>query len=598
MFEAGDRERLAKVSVYSLLDLALFVPSGYEDNSLSTQLSNGQEVVLELEVETVYKKGKLLRATAYEPRLEAAVELLYFNTLPYHKAMLKQGLKAYFKGKLDTKGKTTLLQPKIITEIGGIDFRYQTKALRKKTIRSLLEKYLSKAALMHEGLDDSIVDRLLEIHFPSKDNLLKLKNLDGDYLKVLKYTEIFSYLKKLSKKRHFYPATQHFQKDLSPFLTSLPFGLTGDQMKTVEAIAQDLAKSKAARRIVVGDVGSGKSIVMFAAAFLAHPSRSLIMAPTTVLANQLYTEAKKFLGDFLNVALFTQSQKDELRKADLIIGTHALLYTELPNIPLVMVDEQHRFGTAQRAQLAELLRDGEKRAHYIQFSATPIPRTKAMINASLVDFSFIKEIPFKKEVDTVIIKSGDFSKLLEHIDAEVKKGQQVAIVYPLVEQSENINYASIDEGREFWEKRFDKVFVTHGKDKEKERVLERFAEEGKILLSTTVIEVGISLPRLTTIVIVGAERLGFSQLHQLRGRVGRVGLKSCCYLFTKSKQNERLELFSKTNSGFDIAELDLEFRQSGDLLMGKKQSGKKFRFFDESRDFELLKAAKSAIDRN
>ena len=178
---------------------------------------------------------------------------------------------------------------------------------------------------------------------------------------------------------------------------------------------------------------------------------------------------------------------------------------------------------------------------------------------------------------------------MKKIGEELDKEHQVLIIYPLVEQSEALDYQSIDEARSYWEKRFDRVYVTHGKDRNKEEVLFEFREKGSILLATTVVEVGISLPRLTTIVIVGAERLGLSTLHQLRGRVSRNGLKGYCYLYTNQKASDRLDAFVKTDNGFDIAALDLKFRKSGDLLAGRRQSGDKFRWVDMSEDDETVR---------
>ena len=188
---------------------------------------------------------------------------------------------------------------------------------------------------------------------------------------------------------------------------------------------------------------------------------------------------------------------------------------------------------------------------------------------------------------------------MEHIQREIAQKHQVLLVYPLVEQSETINYQSIDEARGFWEKKFENVYVTHGKDKEKEAVLREFRDHGAILIATTVVEVGISLPRLTTVIIVGAERLGLSTLHQLRGRVSRTGLQGYCYLYTNTAgKNERLESFSRCMSGFEIAALDLKFRSSGDLLEGSIQSGKKFRWADIGEDEEIVKEVKVWLDKD
>jgi ATP-dependent DNA helicase RecG len=342
--------------------------------------------------------------------------------------------------------------------------------------------------------------------------------------------------------------------------------------------------------MIVGDVGAGKTMVILASALIAQPHRAILMAPTTILANQLFEEAQKHLPDLKSALVQNSTKKSlDLTQYDFIIGTHALLYRELPDSGLIMIDEQHRFGTGQRKLLENLISRHDKRPHFLQFSATPIPRTQAMIDSAHIDVSLITQTPFEKEIATSVIRKNDFADLLKKIEDELEKNHQVLIIYPLVEQSEALNYQSIEEARGYWEKRFKEVYVTHGKDKNKEEVLLTFREKGNILLATTVVEVGISLPQLTTIVIVGAERLGLSTLHQLRGRVSRNGLKGYCYLYTNQDKSERLDAFVNTDNGFDIAALDLKFRKSGDLLAGKNQSGDKFRWVDMGEDDEIVK---------
>jgi len=316
------------------------------------------------------------------------------------------------------------------------------------------------------------------------------------------------------------------------------------------------------------------------------------------LALQLYEEACKFLPKKLKIALVMQGKKskEKYQEADFIIGTHALLHKkDLPQAFLVMIDEQHRFGTKQRQLLDTMMGKEEKKPHFIQFSATPIPRTQAMMESELLDVSLITSTPFEREVLTQTMGKADFSELMEHIKEEVVEKHQVLIIYPLVEMSTEIPYQSLDESTDFWKKRFDNVYVTHGKDKDKEKVLVEFREKGDLLLATTVVEVGISLPRLTLIVIVGAERLGLATLHQLRGRVGRNGLKSWCYLYSNTENNFRLERFTQTSNGFDIAKLDLQFRNSGDILDGSIQSGKKFKWLDMGEDESVIAQAKNRL---
>jgi ATP-dependent DNA helicase RecG len=215
-----------------------------------------------------------------------------------------------------------------------------------------------------------------------------------------------------------------------------------------------------------------------------------------------------------------------------------------------------------------------------------------MIDSAHIDVSLITTTPFDKDITSKVIHKQDFKTLLEHIKNEIANNNQVLIVYPLVEQSEVLEYQSIEEARGYWEKHFDNVYVTHGKDKFKEDVLLEFRQKGTILVATTVVEVGISLPRLTTVVIVGAERLGLSTLHQLRGRVSRTGLKGYCFLYTNQQKSQRLDAFVATTSGFDIANLDLKFRKSGDLLTGSVQSGSRFMWVDIAQDQQIVAEVK------
>lgn len=351
----------------------------------------------------------------------------------------------------------------------------------------------------------------------------------------------------------------------------------------------------------MGDVGCGKTLILLAASLLVYPKQAILMAPTSILAQQLFEEAKRLLPDFMQIFLLVGGKKDKnleenLQNAHLIIGTHALIHLQKHNGVLVMVDEQHRFGSNQRQKINDLAKNENLSPHFIQFSATPIPRTLSMIQSELVNFSFIRQMPFKKDIQTFCVQDKDFSLIVERINAELAKNNQIAIIYPLVNESENNAYLPLEKAKEYWQKRYDSVYTTHGKDKNKEAILLEFRQKGKILLATTVMEVGISLPRLSTIIIVGAEKLGLATLHQLRGRVGRVGLPSFCYLYTKLKtMPSRLLEFSQTMDGFRIAELDLKNRLSGDLLDGFMQHGNEFRFFDFASDEAILSRAKANL---
>ncbi len=593
------KQLFKKLKIYSLLDLALIIPTSYNDTTLSTTLELGKIHTLEAKViESSVYNGKL-RVTFLLSQSGRRLSSTFFRATPYHHKLFEVGSSHVIQGKLEEyKGYLQMSQPKSIKQVGKISPKYKT-VLKASEIASLMEVYITERNLLHEGLDSKEVAVLMHIHFPrSLEEVYENGSFKSDFVEVLKFVEAFNHLKKLRGKRADFPALRVLKGEIETFVEALPFTLTPEQQKVIADIQVDLSREdKAAKRMVVGDVGSGKTMVILASVMMALPHKSILMAPTSLLALQLYEEACKHLPKYVRVALVMQGKDEgDYREADFIIGTHALLFKkDLPRASLVMVDEQHRFGTKQRASLEVLVSDEERKPHFIQFSATPIPRTQAMMQSELLDVSLITTTPFEREVLTQTISKPDFPDLLKHIKEEISQNHQVLIIYPLVEESSEIPYQSLEESRGFWEKKFDNVYVTHGKDKQKEKVLFDFREKGDILLATTVVEVGISLPRLTLIVIVGAERLGLATLHQLRGRVGRNGLKSWCYLYSNTVNNFRLERFSQTTNGFDIAKLDLKFRDSGDILDGTIQSGQRFKWLDMAEDEEIVAYAKKRV---
>jgi len=588
-----DADKFRRLNVGSVTALSLIAPASFEDRRLSSELLHNASCVIDATVERAVRTPKTLKITFFAHNLDMSIEGIIFHPKPYMQHQFHAGDRAFFTGKaVLEQGRWEMIHPNKIPAVGTLVPMYKT-SLRTDVMRRLVEKYLSVESLKADGVPEHMARQLYAIHFPDIPH-----SLNAAELHALKFAELFDYMRRLRLKRRYHQTSYRASGDVSGWMKTLPFELTDDQKKAIDDIEADLKGEYAARRMIVGDVGSGKTMVILASVMAMQPKRSILMAPTTILAAQLFEEAQKFLPG-LRIALVTNAtKKGSLDEYDFIIGTHALLHRPLPEAALVMVDEQHRFGTAQRHALTKLT-ENDSAPHYLQFSATPIPRTQAMIDSAHIDVSLIVQTPYTKNIDTRIIGKGDFSKLLDHIRFELSKNHQVLIVYPLVEQSETINYQSIDEARGYWEKNFEHVFVTHGKDKEKERVLTEFREGGNILLATTVVEVGISLPRLSTVVIVGAERLGLSTLHQLRGRVSRTGLQGYCYLYTnKNGKNERLEAFSTCKSGFDIAALDLKFRSSGDLLEGSIQSGKKFRWADIAEDEGIVAEVKKWIELN
>lgn len=414
-------------------------------------------------------------------------------------------------------------------------------------------------------------------------------------LRTLKFVEILNYLQKLSAKKTSFPAQIYPLRDISDWLASLPFEPTRDQLSAIKDIASDLQSPIARRRVVMGDVGSGKTLVILASAAMNYPRISYLMAPTSILAEQIYAEALRLLPPQIKVLLVKSGDREpNFADAHLVIGTHALLYHELAPSNLIMVDEQHRFGSNQREKIARLTGSGEFRAHFIQFSATPIPRTLSMIQSELVSFSFLKQLPFEKQIKTKILQNDGFAGFMQDLRSELAAGNQAIIVYPLVQQSESSVYQSLEEAAPFWRAQFADVMITHGSDKDKEDILRRFRDEGRLLITTTIVEVGISLPRLSVILIVGAERMGLASLHQLRGRVGRKGQAGRCYLYTKLKSPpQRLREFAATLDGFKVANIDLKNRQGGDLLGGSVQHGAMFTWYDYEED--VTAAAKQRL---
>jgi ATP-dependent DNA helicase RecG len=593
-FSKEQEAKFKKLGISTISELALLVPHSYEDYRIQKHLRSHTPQVIDATVESVHRAPNSIQITFFAHNFGHRVQGVLFHPKPYMLHQFKAGDRDYYYGMIECKiGQCSMSMPRKISKVGTITPKYKT-ALRTDVMARLVDEVLSVEALREEGVPTNVAEEVVKLHFPD-ETLLQNRELSERAIEALKYLELFSYMKQLALKRRYFQAIVSQENSYETFLSGLPFELTQEQLSAINDIQKDFAKDVAAKRMIVGDVGSGKTMVILAAAFMMLPHRSILMAPTTILANQLYEEAQKFLPG-IKIALVTnRTKKVPLDEYDFIIGTHALLYRELPDAALVMVDEQHRFGTQQRNMLEKFITQGTKKPHYLQFSATPIPRTLAMIESAHVDVSLITSTPYKKDIDSKVIHKSDFPALLEHIKSEIANNNQILLVYPLVEQSELLEYQSIDEARGYWEKNFENVYVTHGKDKEKEQVLLDFRDKGDILIATTVVEVGISLPRLTTVVIVGAERLGLSTLHQLRGRVSRTGLKGYCFLYTNQKSSERLDEFVTTTNGFDIANLDLKYRKSGDLLKGKNQSGSQFRWVDFAEDAAIVQKVKEDL---
>lgn len=596
------QDNLAKLKCKSLLEATLITPKGYENTLLLQSLSSLPTIgVVQAKILSLHRTPKTLQIQAFLPTFNAPLKITIFHPKKFHASLFPINSTLYLQGKVQRGLELEMIQPKVIKHFGEI-----VPIFEKRKGLNLLEitrSLITEQNLLQTPLPPSLIPHLLPIFHPTPSfyqQYLHHKGFPPDTLKALKFVEIFLHLQSLQKKKRVFLSKFSCNGEVESFISSLPFCLTQGQKNAIAQIQSDLSSHFASRRLIMGDVGSGKTIVILASVVLAYPHKSILMAPTTILATQLYEEAKKFLPPNIQVGLFLgdrESKKQNYENFDFVIGTQALIHRseDLEDFALVMSDEQHRFGTQQRYFLEKLATFEGKKPHILQFSATPIPRTMAMLQSELISHTFIKDTPFSKDISTQILYKQDFPSLLAHIKKEIEQHHQVIIVYPLVEESENFVYTSLKEGEGYWRKHFEGVYCTNGGDKDKDKVLQEFRERGNLLLATTLIEVGISLPRLSTIVIVGAERMGLATLHQLRGRVSRNGLKGYCFLFTYSHNNQRLKDFTQTKNGFEIAELDLKYRRSGDLLEGERQSGDEFRFFDPSSDYEILKNAKEVL---
>ncbi|AGT74803.1 DEAD/DEAH box helicase family protein [Helicobacter pylori SouthAfrica20] len=604
---------LKTLNVKSLLEALLsYTPKGYKDLSLLERFETGLSGVLEVHVLEKRNYAKVLKIFVYSKRFCKNLELVFFNYSAFYYNQFKIGESLFIYGKLEQSSFNQayiINTPKILKEFGGISLLFK-KVKNHKKIQENLQKLLSLENLKKEGIKESIAHLLLEIFFPTPHFLKDFetnKNFPSQHLNALKYIEMLFYMKNLERKKLQFNAKivcPNNSERLKAFIASLPFQLTNDQQNAIKEIQNDLTSPIACKRLIVGDVGCGKTMVILASMVLAYPNKTLLMAPTSILAKQLYNEALKFLPPYFEVELLLggNHKKNHLfeKITHVVIGTQALLFDkrDLDEFALVITDEQHRFGTKQRYQLEKMASSKGNKPHSLQFSATPIPRTLALAKSAFVQTTMIREIPYPKEIETLVLHKRDFKIVMEKISEEIAKNHQVIVVYPLVNESEKIPYLSLSEGASFWQKRFKKVYTTSGQDKNKEEVIEEFRECGSILLATTLIEVGISLPRLSVMVILAPERLGLATLHQLRGRVSRNGLKGYCFLCTIQEENERLEKFADELDGFKIAELDLEYRKSGDLLQGGEQSGNSFEYIDLARDESIIAEVKQDFLKN
>ena len=454
---------------------------------------------------------------------------------------------------------------------------------------------------------------IFQVHAPS--DILSLKKAR----QVLKYEELFVYLLRMSYlKRHINQDINAIKRDIDKikiekFIKKLPFELTPDQQVAVNEIIEDLTSNKRMNRLLQGDVGSGKTIVAFIASYANYLAKyqTALMVPTEILANQHYEEAQRlFAKEKINIALLTSSTKAKEKKEiyeklesgeiDLIIGTQSLIQEKIKfnNLGLVITDEQHRFGVNQRNNF----KNKGISPDMLSMSATPIPRTYALTIYGDLDISSIKTKPIgRKEVITYFKKEKDIMEVLEMMKQELEQKHQIYVVAPMIEDNDDSDVENVQALEEKMTKAFGKVYKiasVHGKldTKEKNMTMKNF-EAGKIdiLISTTVIEVGVNVKNASMIVIFNANLFGLSTLHQLRGRVGRSDIQSYCILISKQVQ-ERLRFLETTSDGFEISEYDFENRGEGDLF-GIRQSGETGLIMSNTRkDYKMMLKAKDDVE--
>ena len=619
---------LNKINIHTIEDLVTHYPFRYdvlERNDLS-EVEDGGKIIIDGKVESIpilmrFKAG-LNKMNFRLVTPSGVVGVSIFNRA-FLKSQLTVGTGITVIGKLD-KSKNVITASDIKMGVLSNKVRIEpvyhcTSGLTNKNFST----FINMALLMHgKEIPDYIPNEYIEkynflnkktalnvIHNPSTSEKLKEVTVRLKYEELFEFMFKINYLKQQNKKEKNGLERVIDRSKIDKFIKTIPFELTGDQVKAVEEILGDLENPSRMNRLLQGDVGSGKTIVAFIGMLANHYSgyQSALMAPTEILAMQHYLNLKKFLEkEDIRIELLTGStskkDKTEIYKGlkdgsiHMVIGTHALIQDEVEyhNLGLVITDEQHRFGVHQRANLQN---KGIK-PDVLYMSATPIPRTYALTIFGDMDVSTIKERPKgRQKIDTYLKSNAEIKEVLGMMYDELKAGHQVYVIAPLIEESENSDLTNVCELRDKMKLAFGehyKIDIVHGKMSSgaKDLIMEQFKNNDvQILISTTVVEVGVDVPNATTMVIFDADRFGLSTLHQLRGRVGRGTSKSQCILISDSDA-ERLKIMETVDDGFEISEEDFKLRGHGDLF-GTKQSGDMaFKIASIKSDYKILLQAK------
>lgn len=621
-------EYLNKLNLYTIQDLIEYYPYRYNIIKVSNikDIQDGENCtikgIVDTEPRVSYINKRFNRMTFRVNSDGILLNITIFNRA-FYKTHLKLGRMINIIGKYD-KLKNSITASDIKFEIirnTKIEPVYHlVNGIKSNNLSNIIKECYNYKIDLNDYIPNYLIERYnflnklqssYNIHFPSSTDLLKQSKIRTIY------EEFFIFMFKMHYLKHKYDLNNQGLKrevsysDVNNFITSLPFTLTPDQLTSVNDIYNDLTAEYRMNRLVLGDVGSGKTLVAEIAMYINYLSgyQSAMMAPTEILATQHYENMTKLFKDYdikigLLVGSMKKSEKNKVCKQlengeiDFLVGTHALISDNVTfnNLGLVITDEQHRFGVNQRSNLQNkgMLCD------VLYLSATPIPRTYALTIYGDMETSIIKTKPSgRKDIITKLVKNKNLKDVLFHMLSEIKDGHQVYVVSPLIEDEEGeSDLETVYELKEKFDTAFNNkvnIGILHGKMKpsEKDEIMESFKKgDTKVLISTTVIEVGVDVKNSTMMVIFNAERFGLATLHQLRGRVGRNDLQSYCYLIS-DYEAERLKVMEQSNDGFYISEQDFKLRGEGDLF-GTRQSGDMvFKMGDIRRDFKILNQCKN-----
>ena len=638
-----------ELNIFTFADLIQHYPFRYEDRTKFYKITELSDELPFVQIKGIIRKKELI-GSGFKKRLVAhisdgtgEIELVWFQGINWINDKIKAGTEYVVFGKPNRFGhRFNIAHPEIdvvteTTDRGGflqpvypLTEKLRTRHIDSKAISKIMKSLLGQAdGKIRETLPQRILvdEKLLSkresisnIHFPISNELLSQAS------HRLKFEELFYIqlrLLKMKLVRQEKIAGQIFQNAtlVTMFYNEhLPFTLTGAQKKVIKEIYADLRSGKQMNRLLQGDVGSGKTIVAFICMLIVIGSdaQCALMAPTEILAQQHFNNLKRYADKMhIHIALLTGSTKKSERKIihqmlrdgtlKILIGTHALLEEEVKfnNLGLSIIDEQHRFGVAQRSKLWQ--KNVNSYPHILVMTATPIPRTLAMTLYGDLDISIIDELPAgRKPIKTIHRFDSHRLQVNQFLRDQITAGRQVYIVYPLIDESEKLDLKHLMDGYESISRAFPEyaISILHGKMKPeaKDYEMKRFVKgETKVMVATTVIEVGVDVPNASVMVIENAERFGLSQLHQLRGRVGRGAEQSYCILMTDYKlgadSKVRIKTMVDTNNGFEIAETDLSLRGPGDL-MGTQQSGVlDLLIADLGKDGKLLQHARTVASQ-